>query len=228
MSRPSYGGVPIDEFVAISATSVESAGVEGLPVYTIGVGKVAAAIALYSFLLQVEQRRTVRGVLLAGIAGAYPDRHRTSAAPVRLGELCIVGNETLADEGVDTPQGFVDFGSPVFGHGERLVDTGPFGAHARIAADAAARLGVPIVRGATVSTCSGTDAASLRLHQRTGADVETMEGAAVAFVCRQRELPLLHVRAISNWTGDRHRGEWNVGAAADALARALRVLVTPG
>ena len=32
------------------------------------------------------------------------------------------------------------------------------------------------------------------------ADVETMEGAAVAFVCRRFERPLLHVRAISNWT----------------------------
>ncbi len=227
MSAASYGGVPLAEFVAISATSFESACFDALPVFSIGVGKVAAAVGLYSFLFQLEQRRTVRGVLLLGIAGAYPDRHRAEPAPVRLGEVCIVGGDAFADEGVDTPDGFVDFGAPVFGHDQRLIDTGPFPAHARIAADAAARLGVRVVRGATVSTCSGTDAASSRLHQRTGADVETMEGAAVAFVCRQRELPLLHVRAISNWTGDRPRGEWNVGAAADALGRALRVLAAP-
>jgi futalosine hydrolase len=222
VSRPAYGGVPFDDFVAVSATSFETGGLHGI--YTLGAGKVASAVALYSYLLQAEARRGVRGVLLCGIAGAYPERHRTSPPPVRLGSVCIVGSDAFADEGVDTPQGFVDFGSPVFGHGQRLVDTGPFGAHARIAADAASRLGAPIVRGATVSTCSGTDALSSRLHERTSADVETMEGAAVAFVCRQRELPLLHVRAISNWTGDRHRGEWNLGVAADALARAVRLL----
>ena len=93
-----------------------------------------------------------------------------------------------------------------------------------MAQDAAARLGVPIVRGATVSTCSGTDASSRRLHERTHADLETMEGAAVAFVCRQLELPLLHLRAVSNWTGDRDRGDWNVGAAIDALRHGLQRL----
>ena len=51
-----------------------------------------------------------------------------------------------------------------------------------------------------------------------------MEGAAVAYVCRQFELPLLHVRAISNWTGDRDRGDWNLGAAVGAVQQAVRRL----
>jgi futalosine hydrolase len=84
---------------------------------------------------------------------------------------------------------------------------------------------VPIVRGVTVSTCSATEATSQTMSRRSGADVETMEGASVAYVCRQLELPLLHVRAVSNWTGDRDRGEWNLGAAVDALGRAVRRLV---
>jgi len=167
----------------------------------------------------------VRGVLLLGVAGAYPDRVRSSPAPVRRGGVCIVGSDQLADEGVLLPDAFVDFGQPDGGSAfRRLVDTGPFPANPRMAADAAARLGVPIVRGATVSTCSGADALARALHARTHADVETMEGAAVAAVCRRRELPLLHVRAISNWTGDRDRGEWNLGAAVDALATAVRRL----
>jgi futalosine hydrolase len=54
-----------------------------------------------------------------------------------------------------------------------------------------------------------------------------MEGAAVAYVCRKLEVPLLHVRAISNWTGDRDRGAWNLGAAVDAVQRAVRRLMQP-
>ena len=78
--------------------------------------------------------------------------------------------------------------------------------------------------GATVSTCSGVDLLSRQLHERTHADVETMEGAAVAAICRRCEVPLLHLRAISNWTGDRERSDWNLGAAVDALDRGLRRL----
>ena len=63
------------------------------------------------------------------------------------------------------------------------------------------------------------------MRRRSTADIETMEGAAVAYVCRQLELPLLHVRAITNWTGDRDRGEWNVGTAVEALKRAVKQLL---
>lgn len=225
MSRPSYGGVFVDEFVVVHAAALERPEVPGAHSHELGVGKVAAAASLYSLLLMLEQRQPVRGVLLCGVAGAYPERHRRGPVPVRPGQVCLVGSDTLADEGVDTPGGFLDLGKPAE-HGVRLVDTGPFPANPRMAADAAARLGVPIVKGATVSTCSGSDARSRTLLERCGADVETMEGAAVAFVCRKREVPLLHLRAISNWTGDRDRGEWNLGAAVEALREAMRRLFT--
>lgn len=223
MSRPSYGGVAIDDFLVAHAAPLERPRLEHSLLFELGVGKVSAASSLYAALIALEGRQPVRGVLLCGVAGAYPDRHRRASGPARLGKVVIVGSDLLADEGVETPAGFIDFGHPGE-KGVRLVDTGPFPANPRIAADAAARLAVPIVRGATVSTCSGTESLSRRLHERSNADIETMEGAAVAAVCRRREVPLLHVRAISNWTGDRDRGEWNLGAAVDTLQRAVQRL----
>ncbi|MBL8736425.1 MAG: futalosine hydrolase [Planctomycetes bacterium] len=216
MSATHYGGVPIGRFLIATATAEEWVSL-GAPALVLGVGKVAAATTLYAHLVAQAAERPVAGVLLYGVAGAYPERHRRTAPPVGPGGLCVVTSDQLADEGVDTPDGFVDLGAPAFGRSLPLVDTGPFPANPRMAADAAARLGVPLVRGATVSTCSGTDARSQQLHERTRADVETMEGAAIAAVCRRCEVPLLHVRAISNWTGDRGRGAWNLGAAIDAL-----------
>lgn len=216
MSRPSYGGVPIDEFVVATATAQEWVQRER-PALVLGVGKVAAAATLYAHLRALANERPVRGVLLYGVAGAYPERHRRTPPPVAPGGLCVVASDQLADEGVLTETGFVDFGAPAFGRTQALVDTGPFPSNPRMAADAAARLGVPLVRGATVSTCSGADGLSQQLHERTHADIETMEGAAVAAICRRCEVPLLHLRAISNWTGDRARGAWNLGAAFDAL-----------
>jgi futalosine hydrolase len=206
--------VPIDEFLIACASLAESSGLADLRVMPLGVGKTAAALSLSG----LRQRPDVRAVLLFGVAGAYPDRHRVTPAPVRRGGLCIVGSDRFGDEGIETPTGFQDL------HAMRLGDCGPFPANPRMAQQAAALLGAPIVRGVTVSTCSGTDSASERMARRSGADVETMEGAAVAYVCRQFELPMLHVRAISNWTGDRGRGEWDLGAAVDAVGRAVRRL----
>ncbi len=224
MSRPSYGGVPIDEFLLVHAAMVEARGLHDLGAFGLGVGKTAAAVALHGLL---RSRPATRAVLLFGVAGAFPDHHRQRPAPARLGDVCVVGEDRFGDEGVDTPDGFQPIRCEAIyatARGGMLGDPGLFPAHKRMAADAARRLAVEVVRGATVSTCSGVDARSRELHHRTGADVESMEGAAVAYVCQKAEVPLLHVRAISNWTGDRDRGEWNLGAAVDALARAMRRL----
>lgn len=215
MSVVAYGGVPFAEFAVVCASTVEDIGGSAGGVVTLGVGKTAAAMQLTSLL---RQRPEVRAVLLFGVAGAFPDRHRSAPSPLRRGAVCIVGSDRFGDEGVETPGGFQDLNSL------RIGDCGPFPANPRMAQQAAALLGAPIVRGVTVSTCSGTETSSQRIWRRCQADVETMEGAAVAYVCRQFEVPLLHVRAVSNWTGDRDRGDWNLGAAVGAVHQAVRRL----
>ena len=234
-SEPSYGGVSIGEFVVVCASMHERfhstsspttslrVAVPDLSVHLLGVGKTAAAMRLPAV---IRANPEARAVLLYGIAGAFPDRHRSTPAPVRLGGVCVVGSDRFGDEGVETPAGFLDIeqvleSSLEVEQGKRFGGPSTFPSNPRIAQQAAELLGVPIVHGVTVSTCSGTEATSERMRRRSAADIETMEGAAVAYVCRQLELPFLHVRAISNWTGNRDRGEWNVGAAVEAVRRAV-------
>ena len=220
------GGVALSEFLLLHAAPIEGFGLEDLGVQSLGVGKVAAAVRCADLLRSHEH---VRAVLLFGVAGAYPARHRELPEsvlldvqpPVGITDLAIVVQDQLGDEGVATPDGFLDLSAM------RLGDCGPFAADPRLAKAAAERLAAPLVHGVTVSSCSGTEMTSLSMRARTGADVETMEGAAVAFVCRQREVTLLHLRTISNWTGDRDRGEWRLGAAVDVLQAAVRRLMQP-
>ena len=212
-------GISLADVLLLHAAPIEGHGLEDLGVEEIGVGKVAATFGAAAAL---RRREGVRAVLLFGVAGAYPARQREDAPPVGVGDLAVVTQDRFGDEGVETPDGFLDLGAM------KLGDVGPFPADRRLAEAATAALGCPAVRGLTVSTCSGTDAASARALARGGsADVETMEGAAVAYVCRQHEMPLLQVRAVSNWTGDRDRGEWSLGAAVDAAQRAVRRLMQP-
>ena len=207
MNAPFAGWLPV------YAAPAEGDALAALGAKRLGVGKVAAAT---STCVLLEQRRPA-GVLLFGVCGAFPARHR-AGSPLRIGDVVLVGSDTFGDEGTQTEHEFLDL------QALGLPALGPFAADGAALAAALCVLAVPQVAGVTVSTCSGTEATSERMARRSGADVETMEGAAAAYVCRQLELPMLHVRAISNWTGDRTRGDWNRGAALEALHRAVNKL----
>ncbi|GDY02763.1 hypothetical protein LBMAG49_20920 [Planctomycetota bacterium] len=201
-------------WLPVYAAPIEGDALVSLGARPLGVGKVAAAITLLSLL----SHERPRGVLLFGVAGAYPVRHRDGAV-LAVGDLCVVCEEMLADEGVALPEGFRDL------HAMGLGECGPFAADGIVTAAIAQQLVLRSVRGATVSTCSGNDELSLLLARRTNAEVETMEGAALAMVCARAFVPFVQVRAISNWTGDRGRGGFDLLRAAAVVQAAVRRLL---
>ncbi len=198
--------------------AVHQAHTPGLRVASLelGVGKVASTLSLtYALAL-----RRPEAVLLVGVCGAYPDRHRTPGSPgLAVLDTCVVGSEVLVDEGVQTPAGFLALDTM------RLGEIGPFAADVDLSAGIAELLACPIVAGATVSTCAGVDALSQAFAQRSAAQIENMEGAAVAMVCRRFDVRFAQLRVVSNLTGDRERGGWDLeGALARLRAAVERVL----
>ncbi|MBK8095822.1 MAG: futalosine hydrolase [Planctomycetes bacterium] len=204
----------LNGWLPVCAAPVEAAGLEDLGVLVAGVGKVAFAVGLTRRLLQ----QPPHGVLLFGVAGAYPARHRPGTS-LGVGDLCVVASDRLADEGVVTTTGFTDLAAMGLG------ESGPFAMAVAESAWLAARLRVPLVVGATVSTCSGTEMASATIAARAVAEVESMEGAAAAFVCARAGVPLVQLRAISNLTGDRDRGGWDLRGAVAKVQAAVRLLL---
>lgn len=179
----------------------------------LGVGKVAATLALARRVL--EQRP--EAVVLFGVAGAY-------AGGPAIGQACLVTEDWLADEGVEVPGGFLSL------EDLRLGARGPFVADAALTDEIDAQLGggLPRVIGATVSICSGTDArAAANQAACPGVAVETMEGAAVGAVCTALGVPWAQLRVISNRTGDRERGGWDLNGALARLHEAMARLLPP-
>jgi futalosine hydrolase len=198
----------------VYAARAEGLALRDLGARELGVGKVAAALTLAEIL----RDESPAAVLLFGVCGAYPDRHRRGAR-LQVGDLCTVGEDLLADEGVQTRDGFLDLAA---------LDLAPARVwHANAAATRllAERLSVPIVRGATVSTCSGTDPLSNDRTVRTGAAIETMEGAAVHACCERAGVPLVHLRCVSNFCGDRDRSGWQLAASVRRLEAAVRQIL---
>lgn len=187
-----------------------------------GIGKINAASAVTA-LLEIIKPRVV---IVIGCGGAYPD------SGLAVGDLALASEEILADEGVLTPQGFVDFatlGFPLLEHGGPLMeqrfpaDPQLLAAAQPLLASTAIEGGAKLVTGplVTVSTCSGTDQAARTMARRTGGICENMEGAAVAQICRLYEVPFLEMRGISNRVENRNLDRWDLPGGARIAQRAL-------
>lgn len=176
----------------------------------LGVGKIEASCALTRRLCAALPDVVVN----FGVAGVFPE------SGLEVGDVCLVTEETLADEGVITTDGFEDLVG--LGLAKRRVW--------KADADWTQRLGDALgdprwVRGTTVSTISGTDEVAASYAQRASAVVESMEGAAVARACERFGVPWVQLRSISNRVGERSKGGWDLRLAKARLHEAVRALL---
>jgi futalosine hydrolase len=177
----------------------------------LGVGKTSAAFELGAAL--AAERFDL--VVAVGVCGL----HRAATTKLEVGSVAIVLSERFADEGVATSSGFLELDALGLGA------TSAMPADAAWLVEAAGYVAVPLLPSATVSTCSGTDALAAERWRRTRAPLETMEGAAIAFVCERMGVPWIGVRAISNFTGERKDAGWNLELAVTRLGEAVAPLL---
>jgi futalosine hydrolase len=179
-----------------------------LDVVVCGIGKTNAAAATARALSGSEHGFVVS----VGVAGALP------GTGLALGDVVAGSVSIYADEGLQTPERFVDccqMGFPM----------GPFEGSAIPASSEVLAFLSPLAKTtgpiATVSTCSGVDALAMVVRARTGAIAECMEGAAVAHVGVRLGVATGELRVISNTTGDRPGQRWDLKGALAALEQVI-------
>lgn len=150
-------------------------------------------------------------IVTVGIAGAY------GGSGLAIGDVVEGGSETFGDIGVEIPgaESFqpisgLPWGDPVYSRPLPLA-TGRWGFAQPMR----------VARGCTVNACTGTAATGARRRAQTGADFETMEGAAVALAGAELGIPVAELRAISNIAAERDMRPENISLALRALG--LRV-----
>jgi futalosine hydrolase len=187
-----------------------------------GVGKVNAALATEA-LLSLRHPKTV---ILFGCAGAYP------RSGLKVGDLAIATEEIFGDEGVQTPDGFLDMeqlglslatyqNEPLF---NKIPLITPMINEVRaMLKPVLIAKGQSLITGpfVTVSCGSGTDPLAADIVARTDGICENMEGAAVAQVCLQHKVSMIELRGISNMTGDRNQGAWDIPKATAIVQEAI-------
>ncbi len=173
-----------------------------------GTGMLATAVSLTKLVLEEKPDLVIQ----AGIAGCFD----TSMA---LGKVIIVNEESLADTGVEEDGKWKDIfdlkleksSYPPF---ERRKLPNPWLSKFNL-------LKLPEVSGITVNEITTNPERILQLVKKYVPVTESMEGAALHYVCRQANIPFIQIRSVSNYIGERNKANWKMKEAIGNLNQML-------
>ncbi len=162
-------------------------------------------------------------VVNIGIAGSYDfNDTEDGSAKFPMGSVAIIEKEYFGDLGFETIFGF----QTLFQYDILDADVFPFkgGALHRRPLDGKIEefLGKYVSgTGVTVQTVTGNPLRCEELCRQFNPHIESMEGAAVYYVCLQEEVGCFELRTVSNEVGERNREKWNTPMALEALKSAM-------
>lgn len=170
-----------------------------------GVGMTAAAFMLTKSILETKPDF----VLQAGVAGAY------NPETFSLGDLVLVKEEIFGDLGVDDHGAYQDIFDIALADGNKH----PFKDKTlqNPLSGPAQKIALRQVTSLTINTVSGSTPLIAMRADKYRPDTESMEGAALHYVCLQMNVPFAQVRAISNYVEPRDKSKWQMGKAIENL-----------
>jgi len=177
-----------------------------------GVGQVPTAFHLTHHLSQYRYDRVIQ----AGIAGSF----RRTWSP---GKCVSVASQVFADLGSQTADGGFE---SVFDLKLVGANDYPFRDGRLVNPDADEWDFLDTASAVSSDLAHGRIEEIQALAKRYDPDLESMEGAAFFYVCKQLRLPFWEIRAISNYVEPRDKSQWNIGLAIDNLNDVLVRILT--
>ena len=165
-----------------------------------GVGLVAMAARLAKRL----EEDKYDFVLNCGIAGSF-DRQ------IPLTKIFKVEQDTIADLGVEMGQKFISISQLGLAKDSDISITRNSGGYNRLFES------LPVANAISKNTGSGRVSMITFLQKHYKVQLESMEGAAFHFVCRQKGIPFCQIRAVSNYVGERDKGKWDIKGSVTVL-----------
>lgn len=173
-----------------------------------GIGLLAAAWSLQTAIRRVNPDLVIQ----AGIGGCFD-------GSLPLGSTVLIGEESVADMGVEEHGQF----KTLFDMKLLEVNESPY-TYSRLVNPHIGRLLLPgfsVCTGVSVNEVTTRPERISYLIQHYRPVVESMEGAALHYVCLQEGIPFLQIRSLSNYIGERDKRLWQMGTAIGNLNTAL-------
>ena len=141
-------------------------------------------------------------VINLGIAGSF-DREITPGCVVEITE------DTFAETGAEDDQEFIPITTLGFGENTFKPTT--------TLENVCNSLCLSKAKAITVNTVHGNEESIKKVQGRLNPQIETMEGAAFFYACRQFNVPCIQIRAVSNYVEKRNRDNWDIQLAIKNL-----------
>ena len=174
-----------------------------------GIGQLQTA---YTLLAKIHSRRPDL-IIQAGIGGSESAEDIAKVFAVRsemiadLGVMDRTGFRNVFDLGLDDPERFPFHKGKLKNPYQFLLEW----------------TGLPVLDGITVNEIKSIDFSGF---QRNPVPVvESMEGAALHYICLMEKIPFIQIRSISNILGDRDKSRWKLKEARESLHDALVFLI---
>jgi len=199
--------------IAATATEIEpsTAANSRVDVLITGVGVPSTIYHLQKRIHQMDYDFIIQ----AGIAGCFSNE-------MTLGQVVIVKQDCFADLGIEEKGIY----TPVFNTAFADKDKFPFADGWLVNSnEALSKNNLPKVKALTINKVSDSELQKQQFLQTFNADIETMEGAALHYVCLQENIPFLQIRSISNHVGERNKTKWKIKEAIENLNKELEVLI---
>jgi futalosine hydrolase len=174
-----------------------------------GIGQLQTAYALQKKIAGHKPRLVIQ----AGFGG--------TPNPENTGKVYAIRSERIADLGVIDRQGFRN----IFELGLEKPDQHPFrnGNLYNPYQQLLEWTGLPVLDGITVNEIKSDDFPGFQRNDFPV--VESMEGAALHYVCLMEKIPFLQIRAVSNVLGERDKSRWKLEEAGHNLHHSLVSLI---
>lgn len=190
-----------------------------------GIGPVNAAFTLGKIVGErTKGSGRVECVINLGVAGAFDTKQTPK------GEACLITREISPEYGLATDSG-VDargIGFPQWRQGEdnslenAVWDTVPCNDGSALTTLGLHSPCIPRVTSLSVAGVTGTAERAHMLQNRYNAQLENMEGFALALGCFTAGIPFIELRTVSNLVGSRASEDWDLEAALLSLGKAAR------
>jgi futalosine hydrolase len=163
--------------------------------------------------LQLKQPELV---IQAGVAGCFDEQ-------LPLGSVVIIKQDTVADESV------VELKKLKTLFDLKLVPQNQFPYHKGWLINPNStfikRSGIKTVKGISVNQITSSKEMIAFYKNRFNPVTESMEGAALHYVCLMENIPFLQLRSISNYIGERNKKKWNMNESINNLNAELIKLI---
>lgn len=209
--KPLVGNAPNLTVGQVASFELENGIAIDVLVTGVGAAPAAANVAL------AIMKKPYTLVLNIGIAGAFSES-------LKIGDVVLVATDCFADYGIDNNGQFVWlYRSGLVSDNELPFSAGKLSSHGLETIAGIEHLNK--VKGITVSTTSGSNNLIEKWQKLFAPDIETMEVAAIMYVCHMAKIPLVCLRGISNRVETRNVANWDIpNSTANVCREAMNII----